>query len=134
MTDYFQTIGLLMPAQTNPAEWILEVVDTDFAKDQANALERLKGITNAWISIGAGGSRLDDCSSKEGGLVLPTVSKNKKFLQPFYLLHRNFIKSYRDLIAYWIRVVMYTGESTVVEDSSNLSPRLWLTRTQGWQS
>lgn len=127
MTDYFQSIGLLMPAQTNPAEWILEVVDTDFAKDQANALERLKGITNAWISIGADGSRLDDCSSKEGGLILPTVSKNKKFRQPLYLLHRNFIKSYRDLIAYWIRVVMYTGES----DSSNLSPILLLTPTQG---
>lgn len=110
MTEYFQSIGLLMPVQTNPAEWILEVVDTDFAKDQHDALERLKGITTAWRTTSANSSSQLDSVSKEGGLSLPSVSKNKKFLQPLYLLHRNFIKSYRDLIAYWIRVVMYTGE------------------------
>lgn len=111
MTEYFESIGLLMPPQTNPAEWILEVVDTDFAKDQHDALERLKGITTAWRTTSAGSNFPVDPASKEGGLTLPLVSKNKKFLQPFYLLHRNFIKSYRDLIAYWIRVVMYTGMS-----------------------
>lgn len=110
MTEYFRSIGLLMPPQTNPAEWILEVVDTDFAKDQHDALERLKGITTAWRTTSANSNSQVDPVSKEGGLSLPAVSKNKKFFQPFFLLHRNLIKSYRDLIAYWIRVVMYTGE------------------------
>lgn len=110
MIEYFHSIGLIMPAQTNPAEWILEVVDTDFAKDQQDARGRLKGITNAWQATNATVGSQVDSTSKEGVLHLPAVSKSKKFLQPLYLLHRNFIKSYRDLIAYWIRVVMYTGE------------------------
>jgi ABC-type multidrug transport system permease subunit len=106
IAQYFSSIGLQMPTMTNPAEWILEIVDTDFAKDQQEGLARLGGITSAWK---ANESFEEDTSKVE--LKLDKPSKRAQFKQPFYILHRNFIKSYRDLIAYWIRVGMYSGES-----------------------
>jgi len=36
-------------------------------------------------------------------------SRSNKFLIPITLLHRSFIKSYRDVVAYGIRIAMYTG-------------------------
>jgi hypothetical protein len=106
IAQYFSSIGLQMPTMTNPAEWILEIVDTDFAKDQQEGLARLGGITSAWK---ANESFEEDTSKVE--LKLDRPSKRAQFKQPFYILHRNFIKSYRDLIAYWIRVGMYSGQS-----------------------
>ncbi|OWZ52904.1 ABC transporter [Cryptococcus neoformans c45] len=103
LSTYFASIGLEMPAQTNPAEWILEIVDTDFAKDQVEGLQRLERITNAWASD----QKLSDVIPAKG-LAHSTRSRRTSFMLPFHLFHRNFIKSYRDLIAYWIRVGMYT--------------------------
>lgn len=97
-----------MPAQTNPAEWILETVDTDFAKDQIEGLQRLERITNAWAS----NQKLSDVVP-EKGLAHGIGGRRTYFMLPFHLFHRNFIKSYRDLIAYWIRVGMYTCEQHV---------------------
>lgn len=34
--------------------------------------------------------------------------------QVFTLLHRSFVKGYRDLTAYWIRVAMYMGLSIMM--------------------
>lgn len=36
-------------------------------------------------------------------------SVGKTLSIPFILLHRLFIKSYRDIVAYWIRFAMYIG-------------------------
>lgn len=105
IAQYFSSIGLQMPAMTNPAEWILEIVDTDFAKDQQEGLARLAGITGAWKA----NESFEEDTSKVV-LKLDRPSKRAQFKQPFHILHRNFIKSYRDLIAYWIRVGMYSGQ------------------------
>ncbi len=97
-----------MPNQTNPAEWILEIVDTDFAKNKVEGIEKLKGITAAW----AAREQLVDGPVKMG-LTITTPARRAAFMQPVHLLHRNWIKSYRDLIAYWIRVGMYICEFLV---------------------
>jgi len=105
IAQYFLSIGLDMPPMTNPAEWILEIVDTDFAKDQQEGLARLRGIASAWKA----NEHLEEDTSK-AQIKLSKQSKTAQFRQPLYILHRNFIKSYRDLIAYWIRVGMYSGQ------------------------
>jgi hypothetical protein len=97
-----------MPTQTNPAEWILEIVDTDFAKNHDEGLQKLKYITDAWNAHSLSRQSVATFANEKGGLELTATSRGAKMMQPLHLLHRNWIKSYRDLIAYWIRVAMYT--------------------------
>jgi hypothetical protein len=92
--------------QYRPILFLHRIADADHDKDQQEGLARLGGITSAWK---ANESFEEDTSKVE--LKLDRPSKRVQFKQPFYILHRNFIKSYRDLIAYWIRVGMYSGQS-----------------------
>lgn len=98
-----------MPSQVNPAEWILELVDTDFAKDRDEAQARLKAITDACASKRAE-TAVSQPALRITGLEAPKSNTKLKVTTPWTLLHRNLIKSYRDVIPYWIRVLMYTCE------------------------
>ncbi|RSH85375.1 hypothetical protein EHS25_004771 [Saitozyma podzolica] len=106
---YFSSVGLNMPPQINPAEWILELVDTDFAKDKDEGSRRLQHITGSWAAHGEKPALAGEPgpSSPPSGLSLRS-SRKSRLMQPLHLLHRSWIKSYRDLVAYWIRVGMYT--------------------------
>jgi hypothetical protein len=126
LAGYFESIGLEMPLQTNPAEWILELVDTDFAADKPSAMARLANITAAWKQRQGDGR--DIVTTEKGHLELDSTPARTSFLQPWYILHRNFIKSYRDLVAYWVRVVMYLGEPSLLKISS------FQLTYQAWQS
>lgn len=91
----------------NPAEWILELVDTDFSKDHEGAMARLKAITDVCAANQAKSQRTRTTKS---GIPHVKSSRRSQAMTPFTLLHRAFIKSYRDVIPYWIRVLMYTCE------------------------
>ena len=111
LESYFKTLDFALPPSTNPAEWILELVDIDFARDKAEGAARLQKIVEGWNNVGSktiGG--LVEHKGAHRGLDLPTSSARRKIFHPVYLLQRSWIKSYRDLIAYWIRVGMYTCE------------------------
>lgn len=101
-----------MPAQTNPAEFILELTNVDFARDKATAMEHIDKIQQAWIrhkEFNAACSLL----SEEKGLQPPKVNKQSyasRALIPAVLLHRLAIKSFRDIVTYGIRIIMYTGK------------------------
>lgn len=105
------------------------MVDTDFSTCTAareEDLRRLTYIQRTWVEYAA---RLPERTRYHGRkLVLPPPSKRSAFVQPFILLHRNFIKSYRDLTAYWLRVALYTGkymtlsfETKLMESSTGYS-------------
>ena len=98
-----------MPPQTNPAEFVLELVNVDFASDRAAAKANLDRLHRRWKSLPASPliKRIPAIRS-EFELRIPKVSKS--LLQvPLTLLHRSFIKSYRDVVAYGIRIAMYAG-------------------------
>lgn len=107
---HFAAIGLQMPFAVNPAEWILELVDIDFARDRGEAQVRLKMITDACAAKRAL-SGPNDPPLRITGLDTSKSTTKVKMMTPLTLLHRNLIKSYRDVIPYWIRVLMYTCES-----------------------
>lgn len=96
-----------MPLNTNLAEYLLQLVNTDFAPDQATAKRELDTMITAWEKSTEtkeaireiGESTLDD--HLEFG--------PNKLLIPITLTHRSIIKAHRDLIAYGIRVAMYIG-------------------------
>lgn len=157
---YFDNHGFIMPSQINPAEFILDLVNTDFSNDDNNnnnsidkneegfggggggegenpemrlaiegrrppekAKDRLRRIHKDWANSRKNRAIMDDIVSvnkenTEGGRgdridSLDAVKPNFASML-LTLLHRAFIKSYRDIVAYWVRVVMYMGLSILM--------------------
>jgi ABC-type multidrug transport system ATPase subunit len=107
---HFQTLGFTLPPATNPAEWILELVDTDFTRNEPDRFGQLDRIIHGWQTVrGMQPSRWYLDTSRPFRLTTSAPGRST-LVAPFHLLHRNWIKSYRDLIPYWVRVAMYTGK------------------------
>lgn len=103
-----------MPTYINPAEFLLDLTSSDFAHGDEEASSRIEKIHSDWqfsadakslsAKIQAVLQRKDEAG--------PLVEANSR--APFAkivlaLLHRSFIKSYRDVVAYGIRFAMYIG-------------------------
>ncbi|KAF2105736.1 ATP-binding cassette transporter-like protein [Lophiotrema nucula] len=112
--DYFDALGYSMPLFTNPAEFVIQLVNTDFARDQSSATQRLQSIQDAYQTSSSSQkithSIADQVADTSSSTPLSTSQDTaNKFLIPLTLIHRSFIKSYRDLVAYGIRIAMYMG-------------------------
>jgi hypothetical protein len=110
--SHFASLAFEMPLYTNPAEYLLQLVNTDFAPDQATAKRELDTMITAWEkstetkeAIREIGDAHSSKSTFDGHLELGP----NKLLIPITLTHRSIIKAHRDLIAYGIRVAMYIG-------------------------
>ncbi|KFY01976.1 hypothetical protein V490_00706 [Pseudogymnoascus sp. VKM F-3557] len=115
LAPFLKTMGHPVPLQTNTAEFVLELMNVDFASDQAAARAQLDGMQAAWEE-----SPMSIAIGTEIGIVAQKFNRgetasNTKGVQAGFLpvvlalLHRSFIKSYRDIVAYGIRIVMYLG-------------------------
>ena len=103
-----------MPIYINPAEFLLDLTSFDFAQGEDVARARIEKILSDWSgsaeakSIFSATSTIDSENGRSGRLT------NQKSSSPFFsvvlaLLHRSFIKSYRDVVAYGVRFAMYIG-------------------------
>lgn len=120
MESYFDTIGYPVPLQTNPAEFLLDIVSSDFSGSKELAGERVQAIRAAWTE------------STQAAIVTKQISEQVRLAEKdakkpaaedtnrpnglsitLALLHRSFIKSYRDVVAYGIRIAMYLGMTTI---------------------
>lgn len=110
--SYFSSIDHPIPSHYNPAEYLLELVNIDFASDREEANARLENIQQAWVDA--------PLAARINSVIGRTVNKDTRiekeafdysgpnlFSVTLALIHRNFIKSYRDIIAYTIRLAMY---------------------------
>lgn len=121
VADYCAARGRPVPPLTNAAEFLLDTVASDFAPDRAAAVEALAELQAAWAgSAEAEALRADiqtevDGTKKQKGAVLALVDGAGTGRAPGFgrvvlaLLHRSFLKSYRDVVAYGVRVAMYLG-------------------------
>jgi hypothetical protein len=106
-----------MPTHINPAEFVLELVNTDFAANQELADSKLQQLIGSWDSseqqksVKGNLSTIKNNTASSSALVADheTRSVLQGAMLPLTLVHRNFIKSYRDVIAYGIRIAMYLG-------------------------
>ncbi|KAK5087862.1 hypothetical protein LTR05_002077 [Lithohypha guttulata] len=114
VSDYFNSI-VPMPLHTNPAEFLLDLVNTDFdstAADQSGP--RLAAICDLW-STSQMYKTLQSAVSTAPTKTIEPIFKTSRLGHPsrpdipLILLHRSFIKSYRDVLAYGTRVAMYIG-------------------------
>jgi hypothetical protein len=99
----------------NPSEFLLELVNVDFARNTEEAEERLSTIQTGWAvraRTQTGEELLSGHALDDDSVDTPVHgSLGSKISVPITLLHRNFLKSYRDFVAYGIRIAMYFGAS-----------------------
>ncbi len=103
-----------MPVQMNPAEFVLELMNVDFATQQDRARERLQQMQIGWQTSPRAEHVVQDIAAMNQtpkGDVLGNIKQSRAnfFVVVLALLHRSFIKSYRDVVVYGVRVAMYTG-------------------------
>ncbi|KAI9781012.1 MAG: hypothetical protein M1816_002609 [Peltula sp. TS41687] len=109
---YFENLGYPLPLHMNPAEFILDLVNVGFARDRDAADRRLSELQDAWAASRQGAGKTHE---KIRGVSAVTevstakLSRRSKLLIPFTLIQRSFIKSYRDVVVYGIRIAMYMG-------------------------
>lgn len=124
---YFESVGRSLPLHVNPAEFLLDQVSVDFAGGEEGgggeaARQRLEDGRGAWLASPLAeqlGSIVKYCETQQDqggghGAGLVDAAEEQQNRPGFAslvltLLHRSFIKSYRDVIAYGVRMAMYLG-------------------------
>jgi ABC-type multidrug transport system ATPase subunit len=115
--SYFDDIGFPMPNLTNPADFLLRISSIDFERDTDAARARLGNIHEAWKSnpkpASTTASSLKDLATLPDDDYYSTIEAGSGFGRfiniTWTLLHRSWIKSYRDLLVYGLRFGMYLG-------------------------
>jgi len=124
VSAHYESLGHQVPLHVNPAEFLLELVNIDFSSNRDSASGHLDEMHASWMSSSRAAvvSALVDEVEKNGDREVAFAAAEKKPSMPSLvvtLLHRSFIKSHRDVVAYGIRFAMYIGESP----RSSLVPR-----------
>ncbi|KAM4054467.1 ABC transporter [Hirsutella rhossiliensis] len=129
---YYESTGIQIQSNVNPSEHLLDLVNIDFAEDRAAAEKRLGELHEAWERSP---QYKEVCSalpvtgtSTSGNIKLKFVDKRpSKWSLTLTLLHRNFIKSHRDVMAYGTRLVLFAVIAL-------LSGTVWLRLDSGQSS
>ncbi|KAF2854342.1 ATP-binding cassette transporter-like protein [Plenodomus tracheiphilus IPT5] len=122
INDYFAGLGYEMPLYTNPAEHVIQLVNTDFSHDDGKSSSQLAHLHTSWANsntAAAIAARIYETSTAKSAFPTRATSLSSQhtaspFLIPLTLVHRSFIKSYRDIVAYGIRIAMYMGLATMM--------------------
>lgn len=115
MERYFAAIGFPIPANINPAEYLLDIVSSDFGDSKGAARERVKKIHVSWAASDEAKMLIRQVSDQARPMEKDAHLSSEDLPRPSViriitvLLRRSFIKSYRDVVAYGIRIVMYLG-------------------------
>ena len=114
---YFEWCGYPIPMYMNPAEFALDFVNTDFARDKREVDQQLDKVHSSWTksqwAVLEAHERAEararvELHGEVGGEAREESGKRMLAI-PVTLIQRSFIKSYRDIIAYDIRIAMYLG-------------------------
>ncbi|RDA84580.1 hypothetical protein CP532_1120 [Ophiocordyceps camponoti-leonardi (nom. inval.)] len=115
MASYYESIGFPIPQRVNPAEFLLETTNVEFAQDKDKARRRLDELHQAWKTsmLAEEAGAIIRATPKLDGYVhleqQPDEAKPGLARRTWLLVQRSIIKSYRDVFAYGIRLAMYMG-------------------------
>ena len=119
VASHYQSLGQELPLHVNPAEFLLELVNVDFATHHESATQNLDNLQAGWSASQQSkhtSAAIADIESRSSGTLDLEVAEKKPSSPSLILtlLHRSFVKSYRDVVAYGIRLAMYTGLAIMV--------------------
>lgn len=109
---HFESLGFPIPRRMNPAEFILDLMNVDFSSDQDAARQQLHEMQMGWTRSTKARDIVTQIHATSSLIEPPQTSKPPSrsfFTVVMTLVHRSFIKSYRDVVVYGIRVAMYIG-------------------------
>ena len=116
--SYFNALDHVMPMEINPAEYLLELVNTDFIRE-GDSKAQISHIHQSWaesaesrtVKAAVKTSTSSGRDPGKGGVDISAIKGRTQniFVVVLALLHRSWIKSYRDVVTYGIRIVMYLG-------------------------
>ncbi|KAI5251074.1 putative ABC transporter [Aureobasidium subglaciale] len=112
VAPYFSNLGMPVPELMNPSEHILNLTNTDFDSEAGvvDTVTQCLAIQTAWKTHENDVHIVTSAQEKDDALVnLQGPGLVHDLGIPITLLHRLFLKSYRDIVTYWIRVAMYMG-------------------------
>lgn len=113
LQDYLESICVNMPRFMNPAEFCMEWTNFDFSLDDEETVNSgLAKIHNAWIGSPEAEAVKNGICEKVSSQIEPSINSEQQrgvMTKSLVLLQRSFLKSYRDIIVYGIRMVMYLG-------------------------
>lgn len=106
--------GSPIPYYINPAEFLLDLTSSDFADDSDEATANLTRLHTDWEKSENAEQLASSLPLSSSEKPVPDHQLEMKAHANFpvvvlALLHRSFIKSYRDVVAYGIRLAMYIG-------------------------
>ncbi|KAL1793578.1 hypothetical protein ACET3X_008560 [Alternaria dauci] len=115
--EWFEGLGYKMPLYTNPAEFVIDLINTDFSQDNTAASQRLAHLHTSWATSPAAATlsanlrtaAITPASPPRSSQSTSSGSRVSPFSTLLPLVHRSFIKSHRDIVAYGIRIAMYLG-------------------------
>lgn len=117
--QYFGSHGYQMPLEINPAEYLLDLINTEIVREGDDVDARIEHIHNAWASspealaikndVQTAITEAKDPQKAGPNIVKMKFAKQNALVVPLVLLQRAWIKSYRDPVAYGIRIAMYLG-------------------------
>lgn len=118
VSSHYASLGHELPLHENPAEFLLELVNVDFARRRDQGADaRLEEMQHDWFrSARAQELSLAVVEVESRGAESQAVAVEAAEKKPgtpslvLTLLHRSFIKSYRDVVAYGIRLAMCFGQ------------------------
>ncbi|KAI4194425.1 MAG: hypothetical protein LQ346_003697 [Caloplaca aetnensis] len=112
--SYMESRGSPIPYYINPAEFLLDLTSSDFADDSDEATANLTRLHTDWEKSENAEQLASSLPLSSSEKPVPDHQLEMKAHANFpvvvlALLHRSFIKSYRDVVAYGIRLAMYIG-------------------------
>lgn len=124
MESYFTKIQHPIPPRTNPAEFLLDLVTADFSRKNESVPGQSEAIRSSW----AASTESDALKMQVSRRLQPTEKfaatedrdRPRLFQLTLTLLHRLFVKSYRDIVAYEIRILMYLGMCSHIHGMSEI--------------
>lgn len=110
--QYYSDIGIEIPHRVNPADFILELVNIDFSRDKAAAIQKLDELQCLWQKSTSAKNLhaiIERHDLEDENLNIQMGLRPSKLDKIVTLLHRSFIKSYRDPMACAIRLGFAIG-------------------------
>ncbi|KFZ19188.1 hypothetical protein V501_00776 [Pseudogymnoascus sp. VKM F-4519 (FW-2642)] len=108
--DYCEGIDIKFPQRVNPADFLLELVSVDFSHDRTAATRRITELQSLWQAS-------NNFRLLRESILASHPSSEDSSIQVDYkpsiggqlatLLQRSFLKAYRDVLVYSLRVIMY---------------------------
>lgn len=113
---YFNSHGIEFNENENLAEFILDLINTDFVNSDP---ELVRSLNEAWYrkmdlnTTEKFAIESPDSEPPQSSKILSQLAVSVNSCQPCYqtwvLLTRSFLKAYRDFLAYYVRIIMYLG-------------------------